>query len=274
MLNYLAPSGSQDNPPPSPAMLANQNPSYKIAFYEIQNRTSEKIDAFVNEGRLEEDRTSVVYVKINWVNVTAYNKWVAYHNDPKNNDEVAEVVKIIHEGRKRYAIKPKDGIYTLLSQEFLENEKLRKYNVLHPDEEQKDVADIDVAEWFITWGDDPTLTPIRWNIFVDLDPDTVLEYADAAITPEEFVCLAEKGADFWTVNIPRNIWPRTAGYKTKIKLKKYDAEVRSKDISNDPYITALGNQGYMLWPITERQTTRLVPGIDGEVPDVLKQLNS
>jgi hypothetical protein len=271
VLNYLAPAALDDDPPPSPAMLADQNPSYRIAFYEIQNRTSSKIDAFVNSGRLEEDRTMTVYVKVNWVGVKAYNRWVAYHNDPANEPEAPEVVRIVRDGRRRYAIKPKDGTYTLLSKELLDNDARIKYNSLHPTGVQRDVRDIDRAAWYITWGDEPTLTPIRWNVFVNLDPDSILEYADAAITPEEFVCLAEKGADFWTVHIPQSLWPRTAGYKTRIRLKKYELEIRSREISNDPYITVLGNQGYRLWPIADKQK-RPMPGITGESPLIAAQL--
>ena len=271
ILNYMAPAGSQDNPPPSPAMLAEQSPSYKVAFYEIQNRTSDKIDAFVNNGELDEDRTTTVYVKVNWVGVKAYNNWVAFYNDPMNNPEAPEVARIEHEGRIKYAIKPKDGVYTLLSKELLDNDANIKYNALHPQADQRKVLDIDRAMWYITWGNENTLTPIRWNVFVNIDPDAVLEYSDAAITPEEFICLVETGADFWTVRIPKNLWPRSVGYRTKIKLKKYELEIKSRELKNDPYLTALGNQGYMLWPIADQQR-RPVPGIDGEVEAIKKQL--
>jgi hypothetical protein len=146
----------------------------------LQNKTSTKKKAFISDTELTEDRISVVYVKVNWVKKSTYKKWLAYQEDPINNKEVPEVVKIRHDGKVKYAIKPKDGTYNLLSKEFLDNEKNLKYNSTHPTFKPKPALEhfsegktfestLDVAQWFITWGDEPDLTPISWNIFVNLD---------------------------------------------------------------------------------------------------------
>jgi hypothetical protein len=56
------------------------------------------------------------------------------------------------------------------------------------------------------------------------------------------------------VRIPTNLWPRTTGYKTQVKLKRYDERVKgSQSLADDPYVTVLGTQAYELWPIYDEQ---------------------
>ena len=276
-LNFLAPVGSTNNPPPSPAVLApSPAASYKVAFYEIQNKTSDKILSFVIDRSLGEDKTTTVYVKVNWVGKEAYDRWLEYSASPVGKREVPEVVRILRGGRAKYAIKPKDGTYVLVSKELLDSEAAKKWNANNPTKPPKVAMNVDQAKWFVEWGDSPSLTPIRWNVFTGVDAGEALQYSAESITPEEFVCLAEQGADFWKVNIPKNLWPRSEGYRNEIRLESHraaDVGAAPNQIRGDPYFTVLGAQAYNLCPIAEGQE-RPVPGAASKTPYINTQLDA
>jgi hypothetical protein len=261
VIEFIAPTISENNPPPPLSKLAPKEFQFNIAFYELQNTTSMKRASVVHGIKLDEDRIKTIYVKVNWKKKSDYDKWIAYNANPIKNKEVPEVIRIHRHGEVKYAQKPLDTDYTFLSKEMLDNEKNIKWNSFHPTSPQRTVRDdIDIATWPITWGDSPDKTPIRWNIFGSINIDHIIEYSTEGLTPEELLCLAEEGADFWTVHIPENLWPRASGYQNKLKLKHFDPQSKANLIINDPYITILGGQGYSLFPILEVQE-RPMPGI-------------
>jgi hypothetical protein len=253
ILNFVAPYNTDDNPPPSPMKMMKKEPAYKVAFVEFQNTFSMKQHAIVYNEQLDQDRVRVCYVKVEWGTRKQYLAYEAWKKDPVNNPESIEVVKIYHKGKIKYAKKPIDGTYSLISKEILDNEKNIKWNNTHQEEPQRPIEGYDIANWWIDWGDSPDLTPIRWNVFINLDPDKLIEYCEGNISPEELICLAEVGSDFWTVTVPESIWPKAYGLKTKVKLKHYDPIQPIQSLRGDAYVAILGSQAYTLWPITEKQ---------------------
>jgi len=224
----------------------------------------------MNEYELDDDRVNVVYVRVKWVDEKAYDKWIKYRDNPNQYVEVEEVVIIEHDGEIKYAEKPRDGMYQLFSKEWLNNDRDMKWNELHPNDPQRPVEDYDTAIWQIFWGNQDTLTPIRWNVFGTINVDNLIEYSKESISPEELLCLIEEGADFWTIRVPENQWPRNTGYKTDLKLRLYEAPNIKPSIRKDAYVTLLGPMAYSVYPITGKQD-RAVPGVDGEVPEIWQQ---
>ena len=267
ILNFVSPYVTDDNPPPSPMTMMAKDPAYKVAFVELQNSFSAKKDAIAYDETLQEDRVRVCYVKVEWASKKVYDDYVLWKENPLKYPEVPEIIRVRRKGKTKYAKKPIDGTYSLISKEILDRDKDIKWNNTHPTLKPRVIADYDVATWWITWGhgkeerDPKTLkklpiyscTPIRWDVFVNLDPEKLLTYISSSISPEELLCLAEIGADFWTVYVPETIWPRAKGLKTKVKLKHYDPPVQQSSLKGDAYVALLGSQAYALWPIVEEQ---------------------
>ena len=234
-------------PPPPLSMMLKDFPSYKIAFYELQNSSDDKRAALINNTLLEEDRIKKVYVKVEWVEKEDYLRWLRYKDNPIDNFEVSEVIKIEHNKIVRYAKKPEDGMYQLVSKEWTKNEMDKLWNKNHP-EKPRVTKDYDEVRFNINWGDSEHLTPIRWNIFDTINLNGLLEYSSASVSAEELVCLIEEGADFWTVSIPEHLLPRATGYQNEIKLEAYRAPLGS-DVGNDAAISLLGPSAYSVYPI-------------------------
>jgi hypothetical protein len=283
VLDFIVPFGDEVPPPPLSKLGKNKKMQYKVAFYELQNTTAIKRDAIVNNFELDDDRVKTVYVKVEWANEKAFTKWQEYQKDPNSLSEVPEVIEIFKNeydasGKKvgeirKLAYKPMDGLYQFTSTQLLTNDKNKAWNALHIDKLQRIIQDIDIAIWNITWGDSPTLTPIRWNVFGSVNVNNILEYAKASISPQEFVCLVEEGADFWTVHIPQNLWPRQTGYIDSLRLRTYyPPDIIDENVKSDPYITMLGPMANSVYPITLQQE-RPVPGVSAEVPDLYQQMN-
>lgn len=239
-------------PPPSPismmSMMLKDYPSYKIAFYELQNSSDDKRAALINNTSLEEDRIKKVYVKVDWVEKEDYLRWLRHKDNPIDNFEVSEVVEIEHNKIIRYAKKPEDGMYQLVSKEWNKNEVDKLWNKNHPGN-LRVTKDYDEVIYNINWGDSEHLTPIRWNIFDTINLNGLLEYSSASVSAEELVCLIEEGADFWTVSIPEHLWPRATGYQNEIKLEAYREASLGNDIGNDAAISLLGPSAYSVYPI-------------------------
>jgi len=274
ILEFVSPAQDQNNPPPSPRKMTKKEPVYAVVFYELNNTTEDKQHAFINHIELDEDRIIKVYIKVKWMKKEDYEDWLAYEEDKINNPETDEVIEVVTPtGLTKYALKPVNGNYTLISAEKLENDKNIKWNSVHQNEKQRLIQDYDIATWPITWGHAPDLTPIRWNVFGNVNIDNLLEYSKESVTPEELICLIEEGADFWTVSIPQSAWPRKFGYDTKLRIKAYESPQEVFNIKNDAYITLEGPMAYSIYPITQKQE-RPVPGLAGENPAVYQQMSA
>ena len=264
ILEFVAPFGTTQSQPPPPSRLQSKLAQYRVTFYELQNTTSVKHDAIINDTVLGPDRVNIVYVRVKWVDRKAYEKWLEYDSNPNNFVEVEEVIEIEKDGIIKYAEKPRDGVYQFFSREWLENDRNIKWNELHPNEQQRYIHDFDTSIWHIDWGDNPKLTPIRWNVFGTINVNNLLEYSRESISPEELLCLIEEGADFWTVRIPESLWPRNEGYRTGLRLRQYERPVGRVSLKNDAYVTLLGPMAYSVYPITAKQDSP-VPGVTGGV---------
>ena len=70
-------------------------------------------------------------------------------------------------------------------------------------------------------------------------------------------CAGKNLADYWTVRLPSNAYPRTPGYRTKVKLKPWNPEIitDTSRFKADAESTVTGEVSYALWPITEAQSS-------------------
>jgi hypothetical protein len=264
VLEFIVPTAPSSGPPPSPSEMTKKEPVYNVSFHEVQNTTYAKQQAIINQTSLDPDRITKVYVRVQWCTKDDYDKYYPNGPDGEPDTNYDEVVEIIRNGVSKYAFKPIDGTYTLISKEFLTNDKDIKWNNLHPLEIQRIVKDYDIAQWFITWEDSPNLTPIRWDVFGEINVNNLLQYAPESISPDEYVCLMEQGADFWTVPIPESMHPRAEGYQTKIRLKQY-VPISAENMANDPMINVVGPIAYSLYPIIATQE-RPYPGASSDNP--------
>jgi hypothetical protein len=78
----------------------------------------------------------------------------------------------------------------------------------------------------------------------------------------------EQGADFWTVSIPQSVWPRSEGFRTKIKIKQYET-INPNNMKDDPQSTLLGPSAYTIYPITYKQE-RPFPGPASDNPTMYR----
>lgn len=266
VLEFMVPTSPESGPPPSPDEMVKKEPIYNVSFYEIQNTTAMKKNAILNEEVLDPDRITKIYIRVQWCEKSDYELYLKYKYG-ETHIEYDEVVKITTpEGIERYAFRPIDGTYTLVSTEYLDNQKNIKWNNKNPYEVQRNTEDFDTAQWWIEWGDSPDLTPITWNVFGTVGLDNLLQYAKESISPDELVCLMEEGADFWTVSLSKSIWPRSEGFRTKVKIKQY-TPINPEQIMNDPMINVLGPMAYTIYPITQVQE-RPFPGVASDNPTV------
>jgi hypothetical protein len=261
-LEFIVPTAPSSGPPPSPSEMTKKEPIYNVAFFEIQNTTYAKQQAIINQESLDPDRITKIYIRVQWCEKADYDRYIS---DTEKYDEVIELEK---EGIKKYAFKPIDGTYTLISKEYLENDKNIKWNNLHQLETQRNIKDFDTAQWFITWEDSPNSTPIRWDVFGEINVDNLLQYAKESISPDEYMCLIEQGADFWTVSIPDSMQPRAEGFRTKIKIKQY-TPINPEQLGYDPMINITGPMAYTMYPITQKQE-RPYPGVSSDNPTMFK----
>ena len=69
-------------------------------------------------------------------------------------------------------------------------------------------------------------------------------------------CAGKNLADYWTVRLPSNAYPRTPGYRTKVKLRAWNPElIEVPRFKADAESTVTGEFSYALWPITEAQSS-------------------
>jgi hypothetical protein len=304
---------------------------YNIAFYELQNTLDIKkaalqglpsITTQLQDGTyqdtkivvpLPEDAIKVVYIKVKYVKQEDYAKWIAYSTQ-QSNEKVAEVIEVykpikqkqtiidskgnkmtvdqVIGSEKKYAIKPEDNDYTIISNEWEINEKNRKWDEVHAEDiesgkrlprtlseknriwnqehkdsilkgttQAKSEIDIDTVTWPIIWGDDPSRTPIVFDLFSNIDIMRMIEYAKGSVSTQELLCFSKEDSDFWKVPVMGtseyyNNKPRKAGHKTKLRLKHIGDSGNIKgfmSIEDDITYTVAGAMGYSLWPITEKQ---------------------
>jgi hypothetical protein len=276
VLEFIVPSAPSSGPPPSPSEMTKKEPVYNVAFIELQNTTADKQQAIIQNFALKPDRIKKVYVRVEWCTEEDYKRYQSFVSG-ETTVEYDEVVEIIHYDKKskinvtRYAFKPIDGLYTLISSEYLDNQKNLKWNTMHPLDIQRTIFDYDTAQWNISWGDSADKTPILWDVFGEINVDNLLTYASESLDPDELVCLIEDGADFWTVSLPESVWPRAEGFKSKLKIKQY-AAINSDLLQTEPSITIEGPMAFTIYPITQKQE-RPVPGVVTDNPIISAMLD-
>ena len=64
--------------PKSPSEFQIKPERYSVSFYELQNTTAMKTNSIVSGSVLDKDRIYRIYVKVNYTNKEAYNRWILY----------------------------------------------------------------------------------------------------------------------------------------------------------------------------------------------------
>jgi hypothetical protein len=279
--------------------------AHNVAFYELQNNLDVKADALRTGKILPEDAIKVVYVKVKWATIDDYNAWLLYKRYPTQENEAKEVVEIKKplykkitfdgaDGKKmstqiqvgvepRYAFKPQDNTYTLISLEWEKSEKDRLWNESHADEiaskvrTAKIVKESDTTSWWITWKDDLSHTPIVYDIFSNIDVSRLIEYSKKSVSAQELLCFSKQDADFWRVHVMGskdafNDRPRKKGHLSKLRLKHYGTESTegSYSMAGDINFSIAGALGYSIWPIIEKMENPIM----GDVPNLIDAIES
>ncbi|MCF0125082.1 MAG: hypothetical protein HUJ68_04885, partial [Clostridia bacterium] len=237
--------------PKSPSDFQVKPERHSVAFYEVQNTTALKTNSILTGDSLDKDRIYRIYVQVQYTNEEAFKKWCAYRDDPNSNERVPEVMRWLVDGQYKYVLKPADGIYQFRSKEYNENEKNIKWNNKHINEIPRTVwrENID-CKFNISWHNSADKTPVRWNVLGNINANSLLEYAPMGIKGEDLVCLIEEGSDFWTINIPANLWPDVTHYKTNLYIKQiFEKENQTEELAKDAYVTVLGPLAHSVSPI-------------------------
>lgn len=236
--------------PKSPSEFQIKPERHTVAFYEIQNNTAMKIDSVVHNKVLDKDKICRIYVKVNYTSKEAFEKWCLYRDHPNEYERVPEVDRYLIKGEYRYVLKPADGIYQFRSQEYNENEKNIEWNRRHINDVPRNVWDNNIdCKFNIVWHNSEDKTPIRWNVLGNINVDNLLQYAPMGITGEDLVCLIEEGSDFWTINIPENLWPEKSHYMNNLYIKQIFENENDEDITKDAYVSVLGPLAHSISPI-------------------------
>lgn len=240
------------DPAKDPSVLDNEQNSYAVAFYEIQNSLDLKRTALIDEDHepLEVDKICKIYVQVEYGSESDYNAWIAYKNNPNELTEVREVIRLVLNDKEvRYVFKPKDGLYQFRSKEFDNNYKNDMWNQYHKNQEARAVVDYFNCVTDITWKPTKECTPIRFNVFGSIDTNNLLVYSQDSLSAEDLLCLTEKGADFWTITLPPNMRPETELYKTGLYIAMVE---KTSNASSTPTTdTVFGPFANVLSPIVD-----------------------
>jgi hypothetical protein len=112
------------------------------------------------------------------------------------------------------------------------------------------------------WENSTSKTPIFFDMFTGINTKNLQDLAYINGPGKDVmvdVCNSKQTGDFWTVSIPRNIWPRATGYLNEVLLKPYHEDVKSDPQLGKMIQTIAGAYSYQLYPITEQQA-KLIPG--------------
>lgn len=247
-------------PPPVSKLgdLATPN-SYKVNYYDITNSINDKLRALNSNTSLAEDRIKTVYIKVMYVGREEYEADQAEIHAGKKTEPGVVYIK----SKNKYAIKPVDGPYYLDSWERQDAIRKKKWNSAQikaqpgfPKEKLKEVIDYDdFGSWEIKWGDEQSLTPIKFGVPAGINIQNAEELLkqDAEVDAYTLVCGIKQNEDYWTVNVPTSQRPRTPGYRTKVRLSQDVGNLSYEFTFDDMYTTLCGEMGYSLWPITEEQ---------------------
>lgn len=236
---------------------------------------------------LGDDRIKTVYVKVRYATKEAYESCQEKlkNRTLKETDEVIVKVKpwsyikkkdgtfkkksnndvlsigetwnssgyAIKYGKIKYAIKPEDGLYQLLSKEYKINEENKEKLKNNPNTAVS-VKDYDEAKWEITWGDELGKTPIVYNLYGGTNIQTIMDLTKAGVTdPIEILCGAKQSSDYWKINVGC-AFPKSEGYKSQITLEKRDYINEEYAALTESNALALqGESAYAMWPIIEEQ---------------------
>ena len=236
--------------------------TYPVAFYDLTNSLSDKVKALGSDSVLGEDRITTVYVKVKYTDFDAYDE---DQDRIRRKVQSAPTVVYIDQVHK-YAELPADGTYFLDSWERSDNVSKKKYNAAklkaNPKVSKstlKSVKDYDeTGPWYIKWGNEQSLTPIRFGVPAGINIGNMAEMLKSNTSSDAYTlaCAGKNLSDYWTVRLPSNAYPRTPGYRTKVKLKPWNPETVGVDLSKfmaDAESTVTGEFGYALWPVTEAQ---------------------
>jgi hypothetical protein len=126
-------------------------------------------------------------------------------------------------------------------------------------ESYKTESDIDDAEWYIHWGNEKQKTPIFFGVTTSISAEKIAELMKSAGMSESSaltkLCASRSESDYWTIHLPREVYPRKSGYNKQVTIKTAIKTTGSlNNASGDAETTVNGALAYTLWPITEEQS--------------------
>lgn len=247
-----------------PSLIALDGDEIKVAMFKVDNPIVKKAQAVASGVPLAKDRVKTLYVEVEYVTMADYTRDQA---DMRSTGRVEPLVVQVSDGR--YALKPADGTYQLLSKQYIDNENNLKFNdylsTLSPAEQanltRKQVYAFDKCVRPIRWGDEISKTPILFNNTAGIDTEKLMEYkrttAKLDQNTQDALCYARKAVDYWTIEIPSGERPGAVGYITNLKLVPYNENGNGTGRTLEMAVT--GFMSNTLYPITEKQA-KLAPG--------------
>lgn len=122
---------------------------YGIDMYQVQNSPTAKVAAIQAKNALDEDRTAILYMAVEYTNKAAFDAYIA----DKDNPKAQKIIYVPEVGK--YAKLPNDDHFRLVSKEYYENEKIRTWNAscIKQGRPEKCLAenDIDDCNFKIDW---------------------------------------------------------------------------------------------------------------------------
>lgn len=287
-------------------MSAKQN----VAFYEVQNTLADKANVIKERAKgsstksLEDDRIVTVYVKVKYATAADYSKSQKKLREGtiSRNDE--RIIKVypwsfvkrsdgtfkkrsdgeelsfgeewnendyaIRRSKVRYAVKPENGVYKLLSKEIKLDERNKQIRLANPDSSVT-VYDYETAQWSIDW--DSLSSKIVYNLYGGVDVSKIRDLTAAgAKDPMTILCGAKESTDYWRIPVMTSK-PLAEGYKSQITLEKVNTSPSENGENVDGKnneIALTGMSAYAMWPIIEEQED-VIPNA-GDFADSVRSL--
>lgn len=272
-----------------PGELTKAGDLYNVAFYEVQNKAKDRVNAVTTGKALSPDRIKTVYIKVEYSDEEGYlSAKKRYENHEDDEQRVLKVrswsyVKnpdgsykkkitnkgerlkngwVVKDGPYVYPIKPENGDYRLESREFLDNEEVLEHNKQVIKTKQGRVKptrdDIDEAIWPINWNElAENEGGIIFNLFGGTSAEKLKDLTIAGVTdPVALLCGAKEKHDYWVVQVETAL-PRATGFQTDVKIKKFYKK-DEKGVSTAPSDSPsplIGAAAYAMWPIIEEQAS-------------------
>lgn len=252
---------------------------------------------------LEDDKIITVYVKVKYATKADYDKYQKKlrNGEITKNDEC--VIKVhpwsfikrsdgtfkkksdgealsygeewnengyaIRRGKVKYAVKPMNGVYDLLSKEIKLDEQHKIKKLANP-EANVTVYSYDTASWHIDWN--KLVDKIVYNLYGGVDLSKIRDLTAYGVKdPMTILCGAKESSDYWRIPV-ETAKPKAEGYKSQITLEMRGTSSNGENelLSKDNETALAGVSAYAMWPVIEEQGD-VIPNA-GDFTDSIRSL--